>query len=130
AGMPVMREFRLVYQVARRGRLSPVTLSSILQHLPQYTLFPYTTLFRSLAGTAVVSWAAWERDKRGASADGQVGKEGTKKNLAVGDRKSTRLNSSQWKARMPSSALKKKVQNRNPCNVNHYGPALATSFLH
>src|ERR1043166_10077280 len=66
----------------------------MIRRPPRSTLFPYTTLFRSVAGCAF-----------GGAGDVQgVGVE-----VGVGDRKSTRLNSSHVsESRMASSAWKKK----------------------
>src|SRR6059058_6586408 len=78
----------------------------------RYTLFPYTTLFRSSASSSlasdVPSVAVAETVYRNGSCVGR-------------DRKSTRLNSSHvTTSRMPSSALNKKTEIREVfCGEDH-----------
>src|ERR1044071_9957737 len=65
----------------------------MIRRPPRSTLFPYTTLFRSVRG-GEAGWGTGE--VLGAFAIGAA---------ALADRKSTRLNSShEWISRMPSSA--------------------------
>src|SRR5205809_5733077 len=75
---------------------------------PRSTLFPYTTLFRSL----VVAKEKGIRDvgvaERGPTADTDVGNPALEMLGAVGDRKSTRLNSSHGYISYAVFCLKKK----------------------
>src|SRR5258705_13283834 len=69
----------------------------MIRRPPRSTLFPYTTLFRSSAGGA-----AWGR--------AYTGTRGTPLSSSVGDRKSTRLNSSHLGISYAVFCLKKKKQ--------------------
>src|SRR5690349_23950470 len=86
----------------------------MIRRPPRSTLFPYTTLFRSLAGYAV----SGVRDAR--LSGGLAGLLG----IAVvglvmtGDRKSTRLNSSHVEISYAVFCLKKKKNKTNKSNIN------------
>src|SRR5436190_7904464 len=71
---------------------------------PRFTLFPYTTLFRSLAALCQFarSGRAEEHDRRSRSAQ---------------DRKSTRLNSSHTVISYAVFCLKKKKKSRKACHT-------------
>src|SRR2546422_3999637 len=80
----------------------------MIRRPPRSTLFPYTTLFRSLPALqreprAVDPAAARHRDRRGAGM-GRAGPAG-----AARDRKSTRLNSSHGYISYAVFCLKKKI---------------------
>src|SRR5260370_15996152 len=93
----------------------------MIRRPPRSTLFPYTTLFRSIIGWSPASlWGG------NVSVEGSV--EGCGRRRAAlrlgtavllddegghGDRKSTRLDSVTLESRMPSSALKKKSTRLN-----------------
>src|SRR2546430_13737269 len=74
----------------------------MIRRPPRSTLFPYTTLFRSLERAVSIApgnTLFWAQLGQAYALVGRVGQ---------ADRKSTRLNSSTVKSRMPSSACKKK----------------------
>src|SRR2546422_1127630 len=99
----------------------------MIRRPPRSTLFPYTTLFRSLLGPARAEFGTvlpadpeWETvvvrkgqpghtGGRGAAGGGQ----GTGRHAVVGDRKSTRLNSSHGYISYAVFCLKKKKKQRN-----------------
>src|SRR2546427_3907414 len=94
----------------------------MIRRPPRSTLFPYTTLFRSRTGSRS-SLKAVATDLRNARqpASGNprarsVGRKGRRTTL-LGDRKSTRLNSSHSQISYAVFCLKKKNQNLNqpPC---------------
>src|SRR5438270_7962420 len=81
---------------------------------PRSTLFPYTTLFRSLA---VVLAASGHADRHGGV---EVGRREHDEGIAASqlqDRKSTRLNSSHSQISYAVFCLKKKKKNHNSSNV-------------
>src|SRR5436305_4993739 len=85
---------------------------------PRSTLFPYTTLFRSLDGDTTAYDAAVERSKDKTKEIGSAAKEAhepLKKmgEYANGDRKSTRLNSSHVRISYAVFCLKKKTLTYN-----------------
>src|SRR2546430_9143702 len=77
----------------------------MIRRPPRSTLFPYTTLFRSLPHAAAVSRHLLRRLER---ADGVRGPD---RRAAAGDRKSTRLNSSHSQISYAVFCLKKKNNN-------------------
>src|SRR2546426_7579120 len=78
----------------------------MIRRPPRSTLFPYTTLFRSLAPLAI---AGAGFDGAGVSACVKSGREAGKQILErLGDRKSTRLNSSHLVISYAVFCLKKK----------------------
>src|SRR5256885_3603448 len=84
----------------------------MIRRPPRSTLFPYTTLFRSLlaqANDSVYALAAgiWTRDYKSAWRIGRAVQAGT-------DRKSTRLNSSHLVISYAVFCLKKKTKPRPP----------------
>src|SRR2546430_11476695 len=98
----------------------------MIRRPPRSTLFPYTTLFRSLQGRAelVRNGCSDESNQRLGirsrsmpSIDNEIGV--LRKNLGIadaGDRKSTRLNSSHSQISYAVFCLKKKTQLRTrPC---------------
>src|SRR2546430_10832152 len=68
----------------------------MIRRPPRSTLFPYTTLFRSLGGEEVGFFPI------------EVGSEGLSSGMSEGDRKSTRLNSSHSQISYAVFCLKKK----------------------
>src|SRR5439155_25659248 len=85
---------------------------SIIPHPPTYTLFPYTTLFRSFRPTRTIEsemsplrsmWVATATAKRT-----------TRKTAMRRDRKSTRLNSSHVATSYAVFCLKKKTSKAEP----------------
>src|SRR5256885_3496088 len=84
----------------------------MIRRPPRSTLFPYTTLFRSrvavAAGPGVVVEPPADRHGAGAVRPGQV----LHGNCLVGDRKSTRLNSSHLVISYAVFCLKKKKRNK------------------
>src|SRR2546430_6066884 len=96
----------------------------MIRRPPRSTLFPYTTLFRSLLGHeahafvharlhAVVARAAAEAD--GAFGRGQHAHDGGQQRRLARDRKSTRLNSSHSQISYAVFCLKKKNDNFTTC---------------
>src|SRR5687768_18520850 len=82
-------------------RLRPLLLFFLLiRRPPRSTLFPYTTLFRSVLAEAVLAWL-------GIGADGSWGQMIAQ---AKEDRKSTRLNSSHGYISYAVFCLKKKKE--------------------
>src|SRR5256885_6215816 len=75
----------------------------MIRRPPRSTLFPYTTLFRSVARAATWSWGTGEVGSGGSRRPRQDKKRG-----AEGDRKSTRLNSSHLVISYAVFCLKKK----------------------
>src|SRR3712207_8285111 len=88
----------------------------MIRRPPRSTLFPYTTLFRSLPSQAVAREEAageerdhlLERDEAGGARLGEVGQADEALNLR--DRKSTRLNSSHANISYAVFCLKKKQE--------------------
>src|SRR3712207_7263075 len=88
----------------------------MIRRPPRSTLFPYTTLFRSAAGTTVASASTLDKELRGKTAAtregaAEVGKiiaERAKQAGVSRDRKSTRLNSSHANISYAVFCLKKK----------------------
>src|SRR5689334_24228717 len=89
----------------------------MIRRPPRSTLFPYTTLFRSERhdrpehGTARSRWTRAGR--------GQILRDGARRGICraapLGDRKSTRLNSSHSSISYAVFCLKKKKKNNNLC---------------
>src|SRR3712207_7362126 len=101
----------------------------MIRRPPRSTLFPYTTLFRSLGGDHSLGVGAVHRGQ-GVTVLGAAGLEqvaerpGRHGELAAGDRKSTRLNSSHANISYAVFCLKKKnTFQRLTSRTNH----LATS---
>src|SRR2546430_2791855 len=86
----------------------------MIRRPPRSTLFPYTTLFRSMVRTTDSSFAVWFPSGRG------VTQESPRRR---GDRKSTRLNSSHSQISYAVFCLKKKKKKKYKCyvydNVHH-----------
>src|SRR5258707_5914295 len=89
----------------------------MIRRPPRSTLFPYTTLFRSLSAGCGVAEAAVDRELLGFAAcaglceleeRGEAGSPGNE--LRIRDRKSTRLNSSHANISYAVFCLKKKKQ--------------------
>src|SRR5690606_39349926 len=110
----------LMHSSASRGRLL-LRFSVMLRRPPRSTLFPYTTLFRSLGGEIPllelgVAGPLTGEDVGGVGLAGEalevgaVGADG-RGAVAEGDRKSTRLNSSHVKISYAVFCLKKKTEN-------------------
>src|SRR5438034_2944199 len=99
-----------------RVRLSSVF--RVIRRPPRYTLFPYTTLFRSLCAEAPQVHQAIE--KALAQTNGKPGDARSFDTLdeLLKDRKSTRLNSSHTVISYAVFCLKKKKENRGR-DVNH-----------
>src|SRR5947209_16501734 len=74
----------------------------MIRRPPRSTLFPYTTLFRSVLRALAVSHAGFRGAHRGAAAAA----------LGAGDRKSTRLNSSHANISYAVFCLKKKKKRK------------------
>src|SRR5438270_3361619 len=87
----------------------------MIRRPPRSTLFPYTTLFRSIAmmtPSAAPTILLYARVHRHALAQGEVqDKLAPTGAFAVGDRKSTRLNSSHSQISYAVFCLKKKKKN-------------------
>src|SRR5438270_6656378 len=75
----------------------------MIRRAPRSTLFPYTTLFRSLEGPGVLTSEAWAKTVDAGRWAGEV--------RPYTDRKSTRLNSSHSQSSYAVFCLKKKRQN-------------------
>src|SRR2546422_8305374 len=82
----------------------------MIRRPPRSTLFPYTTLFRSLPAVAAVEQQG--QRARGAQAPHQRREMGEAADLAI-DRKSTRLNSSHGYISYAVFCLKKKKKKSN-----------------
>src|SRR5690242_21894275 len=91
----------------------------MLRRPPRSTLFPYTTLFRSLE-VAQADYGGWDTHRGQGGADGQHTK--LLKHLSdcllafredLGDRKSTRLNSSHMSISYAVFCLKKKKKKKH-----------------
>src|SRR3989442_2367629 len=97
----------------------------MIRRPPRSTLFPYTTLFRSVeallacnqADTIRIEEGAFEILRKSMEAEGK---------LAIGDRKSTRLNSSHVRISYAVFCLKKK----NTPSRSHTSPKLSPSQPH
>src|SRR3712207_8656517 len=92
----------------------------MIRRPPRSTLFPYTTLFRSLPHSPHPQdgspWGARRRQRTappGTETRGSWGNDGTGGALVAGDRKSTRLNSSHANISYAVFCLKKKKNNRH-----------------
>src|SRR2546430_6701486 len=94
----------------------------MIRRPPRSTLFPYTTLFRSAAG---------DHTARGLEQVRRIHQVRASSGLtSIGDRKSTRLNSSHSQISYAVFCLKKKKKlriaavpwqtHRAPANINHY----------
>src|SRR5689334_23399997 len=93
----------------------------MIRRPPRSTLFPYTTLFRSVRDRRSVRTArrarAWPAARRTDRADGPHGYE-PRAGLRRADRKSTRLNSSHSSISYAVFCLKKKKKKTNTENDN------------
>src|SRR5437879_8504478 len=78
----------------------------MIRRPPRSTLFPYTTLFRSLVAPRHGDRVGRRRES------GPSGAEGVSQRPALGDRKSTRLNSSHRCISYAVFCLKKKKKNK------------------
>src|SRR3989442_7602530 len=94
----------------------------MIRRPPRSTLFPYTTLFRSLMVTS--SWAHPHSIMKGPAPMDQVGDEVVGWDFTTGDRKSTRLNSSHVRISYAVFCLKKKKNTAASYNAHSY---IATS---
>src|SRR5258708_10879764 len=83
----------------------------MIRRPPRSTLFPYTTLFRSVNASAIPGGTPYPWGPPHPFAAVHVG--GTRRMGAVGDRKSTRLNSSHQIISYAVFCLKKKKNNRS-----------------
>src|SRR2546427_1392489 len=83
----------------------------MIRRPPRSTLFPYTTLFRSLAGRPA------EETPGGGWLDHAAGARITRRGWAPPDRKSTRLNSSHSQISYAVFCLKKKKQDTQYKNM-------------
>src|SRR5947207_4542337 len=94
----------------------------MIRRPPISTLFPYTTLFRSLGEISVVAGSVLESCRLFRSFrqyDHQiVHRHGSSRTLQI-DRKSTRLNSSHTVISYAVFCLKKKTNDKNPYNNTH-----------
>src|SRR5258708_20009538 len=96
----------------------------MIRRPPRSTLFPYTTLFRSLWTERAKRKTAYE-----ASHPGQrygVGFACVQKDFGTGDRKSTRLNSSHQIISYAVFCLKKKKKNTHPSTHPTHPPHHST----
>src|SRR5947209_12592141 len=80
----------------------------MIRRPPRSTLFPYTTLFRSLKGQAAYSEKVPNPDEGFTAADINDEKKGAAALKTIRDRKSTRLNSSHANISYAVFCLKKK----------------------
>src|SRR5699024_12734952 len=87
-------------------------LSLVIRQPPRSTLFPYTTLFRSVDSMRI---AGIDTSTTSAN-DSSSSRESTELKLA--DRKSTRLNSSHVSISYAVFCLKKKKKTKNHCREN------------
>src|SRR2546422_4472463 len=98
----------------------------MIRRPPRSTLFPYTTLFRSpptVVGTGHNRWAVVHGDDL-ADAYVRAAESGLAGGAHVGDRKSTRLNSSHGYISYAVFCLKKKIEpSRPPRHAAHEPPA-------
>src|SRR5688572_31113269 len=95
----------------------------MIRRPPRSTLFPYTTLFRSAGGLGgeageLVGVQARVPRVSTVDGDGRVGVEPAVQPSLVGDRKSTRLNSSHSQISYAVFCLKKKKKNKQINNNN------------
>src|SRR2546428_8202669 len=91
----------------------------MIRRPPRSTLFPYTTLFRSLTGTSAGgSGAAGAASVRSTSAASSITLGASKIARSVIDRKSTRLNSSHDQISYAVFCLKKKKTSDRQRNIN------------
>src|SRR3712207_7713819 len=101
----------------------------MIRRPPRSTLFPYTTLFRSEVGVAAVRVQELHPARLGANRpellagpEGAVDHGAVVDPLELGDRKSTRLNSSHANISYAVFCLKKKRKPRNHNRVLHHMP--------
>src|SRR3712207_8359908 len=88
----------------------------MIRRPPRSTLFPYTTLFRSVRGAGVS--AQDRRDARRHGGRRQAAPAAPLRQVRTGDRKSTRLNSSHANISYAVFCLKKKNQKSNSLTYN------------
>src|SRR5258708_12388301 len=96
----------------------------MIRRPPRSTLFPYTTLFRSLAGAAVRRFLSRRRRHRQRAAFPLAGA------TDVLDRKSTRLNSSHQIISYAVFCLKKKIQREMSSRIPPLTSLHNTHLLH
>src|SRR5207253_11423067 len=112
----VRLHYSLSYSDSHVSSLSFSFFSSSLPPPPTSTLFPYTTLFRSLPGETVDATVRFPSDfpeeaKRGQSRDVRITLH--EESRSERDRKSTRLNSSHVAISYAVFCLKKKKKQKN-----------------
>src|SRR5438270_5282044 len=96
---------------------------------PRSTLFPYTTLFRSIASHR--KWPEPSSPRFGHSSQGPraqlspPGRAAARKRRATGDRKSTRLNSSHSQISYAVFCLKNKNEDRHFYLLSRVNPCVA-----
>src|SRR2546430_9703034 len=102
----------------------------MIRRPPRSTLFPYTTLFRSLVDGAREHQARDEHratgPEHGERRDAAPQVQARDQVEDCGDRKSTRLNSSHSQISYAVFCLKKKKNKTTPCNLSH---ARTSSFV-
>src|SRR5438132_10864082 len=83
----------------------------MIRRPPRFTLFPYTTLFRSRSGCCMPKSSSKRQSRYGKSLAPRAAS--SVKTAVAGDRKSTRLNSSHTVISYAVFCLKKKKTNRD-----------------
>src|SRR2546427_5307975 len=91
----------------------------MIRRPPRSTLFPYTTLFRSMLAIHAARQArrqsrrqCWFEDEKSSPDSIWECREGTRERATIGDRKSTRLNSSHSQISYAVFCLKKKKKKK------------------
>src|SRR2546421_6569233 len=97
----------------------------MIRRPPRSTLFPYTTLFRSLAARSPLQFSD-ERRRGGVRDRGPVGRGGGGRRVGR-DRKGTRLNSSHDQTSYAVFCLEKKAEASIPDASRATSPATSTS---
>src|SRR5689334_24785560 len=97
----------------------------MLRRPPRSTLFPYTTLFRSLVNDPAQVARALDRAQGGA----WLPQELHARQAAIRDRKSTRLNSSHSSISYAVFCLKKKKKNKNKKNIYNIQSTIPRQLL-
>src|SRR5256885_4227543 len=100
----------------------------MIRRPPRSTLFPYTTLFRSVDGVPAAAPDTDDADRpiRLAARIGPQRDEDPEQHEHHRDRKSTRLNSSHLVISYAVFCLKKKVTSRNTLMVTGHSPMVLT----
>src|SRR2546426_6055596 len=113
---------RFCFPASRTGHhaLSCFFFFLMIRRPPRSTLFPYTTLFRSVRG------AGPARRRRGLPSQGGRRPRVRARPQGGGDRKSTRLNSSHLVISYAVFCLKKKKENRRTAQTKKLTTASAT----